>query len=296
MDPELIVATKKVEVDGWKAKHAFDPISEDEGQQLMEGGNTQLITWRWVVVVKPDGRVKARAVLRGFQDRRSDVDTNAPTPHVDALRAFWYAAMGYQDPPWSGDVTKAFLNAPAPADVCFIICPLTLDDSEYPQGFWKANRALYGLKDAPKLWYEEIRKTLVDKSWQATMHEPCLFTRKEPDGRIKNLLLLYVDDLAVAGDDAAKMIVDLGYDLGELHPALGKRYVGVVVVEEDNQAFLRLVYQNELISWRRHDISNVVGQNLDHRSEPLNRGEIVIKFVDYALIGNLSGHEFKCEV
>ena len=71
------------------------------------------------------------------------------------------------------DVVGAFLNAQVTAKNP-IICDM-------PDGFKKAgfcvrlNRALYGLRESPLLWYEELSGTLRKLSLISSAEEPCLF-------------------------------------------------------------------------------------------------------------------------
>ena len=89
----------------------------------------------------------------------------------------------------------------------------------------KLKRNLYGLKDAGLTWHEHIKKGLIDRGWQQSQVDPCLFVK----GTI--LLTLYVDDAALFGPDneaitsAIKSLEEdfLLTDEGDLKDYLGVR-------------------------------------------------------------------------
>ena len=68
----------------------------------------------------------------------------------------------------------------------------------YPDGY-KQNgyclqllRALYGLRQAPKLWYKNLEKTLLSFGLKKSTEEPCIFSN---DWLI---VFFYVDDMVIA--------------------------------------------------------------------------------------------------
>jgi len=61
-------------------------------------------------------------------------------------------------------------------------------------------RALYGLKQAPRAWFERFVSVITAAGFSPSPHDPALFTHISSRGR--TLLLLYVDDMLITGDDA----------------------------------------------------------------------------------------------
>ena len=51
------------------------------------------------------------------------------------------------------DVKSAFLNGPIKEEV-YVEQPPRFEDSEYPNHLYKLSKALNGLKQAPRAWYE----------------------------------------------------------------------------------------------------------------------------------------------
>jgi hypothetical protein len=51
------------------------------------------------------------------------------------------------------DMKSAFLNGPIKEEV-YVEQPSGFEDSEYPKHVYKLSKALYGLMQAPRAWYE----------------------------------------------------------------------------------------------------------------------------------------------
>ena len=58
---------------------------------------------------------------------------------------------------------------------------------------------MYGLKQAPHAWFAKFSSTIRDFGFSSSAHDSALFIRKTKRGTI--LLLLYVDDMIITGDD-----------------------------------------------------------------------------------------------
>jgi hypothetical protein len=91
-------------------------------------------------------------------------------------------------------------------------------------------RYLYGLKQAPRAWFERFASVVTAASFTPSAHDPALFVHTSPRGR--TLLLLYVDDMIITGDDSENIafvkarLCDqfLMTDLGPLRYFLGLRF------------------------------------------------------------------------
>ena len=59
--------------------------------------------------------------------------------------------------------------------------------------------ALYGLKQAPRVWFAKFSSTISHLCYMASHYDSVLFLRRTDKGTI--LLLLYVDDMIITGDD-----------------------------------------------------------------------------------------------
>jgi hypothetical protein len=150
---------------------------------------------KWVFTYKCDQdgyfvKCKARIVVRGdLQDTNTLDSTYAATLAAKSFRTAMAIAAEFDLEIRQYDVVGAFLNALITADNP-VVC-------ELPDGFRKEgkcvrlNRALYGLRDSPLLWYEEFSGSLKSLGLTSAKEEPCLFYDQER----KILVLFYVDDI-----------------------------------------------------------------------------------------------------
>ena len=60
-------------------------------------------------------------------------------------------------------------------------------------------RALYGLKQAPRAWFAKFSSNIFRLGYTVSLYDSALFLRRIDKGTI--LLLLYVDDIIIIGDD-----------------------------------------------------------------------------------------------
>jgi hypothetical protein len=61
-------------------------------------------------------------------------------------------------------------------------------------------RSLYVLKRAPRAWFERFTFVVTAAGFSPNAHDLALFVRTSPRGR--TLLLLYVYDMIITGDDS----------------------------------------------------------------------------------------------
>ena len=76
----------------------------------------------------------------------------------------------------------------------------------------RLRRALYGLKQAPRAWFAKFSSTISQHGFSASLYDLVLFFRHSDHGI--TLLLLYVDDMIITGDDV-QGIQDLKCFLGQ---------------------------------------------------------------------------------
>ena len=90
------------------------------------------------------------------------------------------------------DVKSAFLNCYI-NELVFVEQPPSFEDDKKPNHVYKLKKALYGLKKAPRAWYERLRDFLLSKGFMMGKVDTTLFTKKI----VKDLFVLqiYVDDI-----------------------------------------------------------------------------------------------------
>ncbi|KAK1693722.1 hypothetical protein QYE76_010419 [Lolium multiflorum] len=160
------------------------------------------ITCKWVYKIKTrsDGsleRYKARLVARGFQQEHGrDYDkTFAPVAHMTTVRTL-LAVASFAAGLSPSLMLNAFLNGELSEEVYMQPPP----GYSVPDGMvCRLRRSLYGLKQAPRAWFERFASVVTAAGFSPSLHDPALFVHTSPHGR--TLLLLYVDDMIITGDD-----------------------------------------------------------------------------------------------
>jgi hypothetical protein len=167
--------------------HTFEPSSWEEVK--LAGMETDISYLKWVFKYKFDSdgylvKFKARLCVRGdLQEQWGD--TYAATLAIKVFRAMMAIAAYYDLEIRFCDAINAFLNAHLRKKV---FC-------RPPQGFEHLGeillllRALYGMQEAPRLWYEELTKTLRNLGLHPVKDAPCLFTNDHM------IVFFYVDDI-----------------------------------------------------------------------------------------------------
>ena len=95
------------------------------------------------------------------------------------------------------DVKNAFLNGNLSEEVYMQPPPPGLSVESNKVCHFR--RALYGLKQAPRAWFAKFSSTISRLGYMASHYDSALFLRRTDKDII--LLLLYVDDMIITGDD-----------------------------------------------------------------------------------------------
>ncbi|GJW14340.1 putative ribonuclease H-like domain-containing protein [Tanacetum coccineum] len=139
-------------------------------------------------------RNKARLVTQGYtQEERIDYDeVFALVARIEAIRLFLAYASFRDFVVYQMDVKSAFLYGKIEKEV-YVCQPPGFKDPEFPDRVYKVEKALYGLHQAPRAWYETLSTYLLDNGFQRGQIDKTLFIK-----RVKGDILLvqvYVDDI-----------------------------------------------------------------------------------------------------
>nr|GFD02942.1 putative ribonuclease H-like domain-containing protein [Tanacetum cinerariifolium] len=98
------------------------------------------------------------------------------------------------------DVKSAFLYGTIEEEV-YVCQPLGFKDLEYPDKVYKVVKALYGLHQALRAWYETLATYLLENGFQRETIDQTLFIKKQQ----KDILLvqIYVDDIIFGATNKA---------------------------------------------------------------------------------------------
>ncbi|GJS49580.1 putative ribonuclease H-like domain-containing protein [Tanacetum coccineum] len=154
---------------------------------------------KWVFRNKKDERGivvrnKARLVAQGYtQEEGIDYDeVFAPVARIEAIRLFLaYASfMGFIV--YQMDVKSAFLYGTIEEEV-YVCQPPGFEDPQFPDKVYKVEKALYGLHQAPRAWYETLSTYLIENGFRRGTIDKTLFIKKDKGDIL--LVQVYVDDI-----------------------------------------------------------------------------------------------------
>ncbi|GJS47478.1 putative ribonuclease H-like domain-containing protein [Tanacetum coccineum] len=160
---------------------------------------TYLLESRWGVTNKKDERGiviknKARLVTQRYtQEEGINYDeVFAPIARNKEIRLF-LAYASYKDfVVYQMDVKSAFLYGKIEEEV-YVCQPLGFEDPDFPDRLYKVEKALYGLHQAPRAWYETLSTYLLDNRFQRGKIDKTLFIRRDKGDIL--LVQVYVDDI-----------------------------------------------------------------------------------------------------
>ncbi|GJT50918.1 putative ribonuclease H-like domain-containing protein [Tanacetum coccineum] len=154
---------------------------------------------KWVFRNKKDERRimiknKARLVAQGYtQEEGIDYDeVFAFVARIEAIRLFLAYALFKDFVVYQMDVKSAFLYGKIEEEV-YVCQPSGFEDPDFPDRVYKVEKALYGLHQAPKAWYETLSTYLLDNGFQRGKIDKTLFIRRDKGDIL--LVQVYVDDI-----------------------------------------------------------------------------------------------------
>ncbi|GJU02341.1 putative ribonuclease H-like domain-containing protein [Tanacetum coccineum] len=104
----------------------------------------------------------------------------APVARIEAIRLFFaYASfMGFIV--YQMDVKSAFLYGTIEEEV-YVCQPPGFEDPQFPDKVYKVEKALYGLHQAPRAWYETLSTYLLENRFRRGTIDKTLFIKKDKD-------------------------------------------------------------------------------------------------------------------
>nr|GEW73011.1 copia protein [Tanacetum cinerariifolium] len=151
-----------------------------------------VITLKWIYKVNMDElggtfKNKDRLVARGYrQEEEIDFEESfAPVARLEAVRIFLAFAAHMNMIVYLMDVKTAFLNGILREEV-YVSQPGGFVDLNNPNHMYRLKKALYGLKHAPRAWYDLLSSFLLSQGFSKGIVDPTLFIRRER----KDILLL----------------------------------------------------------------------------------------------------------
>ncbi|KAL5769829.1 hypothetical protein ACOSP7_013983 [Xanthoceras sorbifolium] len=164
---------------------------------------------KWVFRIKEEHngnkRYKARMVVKGFQQKEG-IDYNeifSPVVKLTTIRLVLKIIAAENLHLEQLDVKTAFLHGDLEEEIYM----------RQPEGFKEAGKenlvcrlkkSLYGLKQAPRQWYKKFDSFMSSSGFTRCQADHCCYIKRFDNSFI--ILLLYVDDMLVAGSDMQEIM------------------------------------------------------------------------------------------
>ncbi|KAL5841980.1 hypothetical protein ACOSQ3_012583 [Xanthoceras sorbifolium] len=164
---------------------------------------------KWVFRIKEEHngnkRYKARMVVKGFQHKEG-IDYNeifSPVVKLTTIRLVLKIVAAENLHLEQLDVKTAFLHGDLEEEIYM----------RQPEGFKEAGKenlvcrlkkSLYGLKQAPRQWYKKFDSFMSSSGFTRCQADHCCYIKRFDNSFI--ILLLYVDDMLVAGSDMQEIM------------------------------------------------------------------------------------------
>nr|GEX80300.1 putative ribonuclease H-like domain-containing protein [Tanacetum cinerariifolium] len=128
----------------------------------------------WVLVDLPHGHTQEEGI--------DYEEVFALVARIEAIRLFLAYASFIGFMVYQMDVKSAFLYGTIKEEV-YVCQPSGFEDPNYPDKVYKVFKALYGLHQAPRAWYETLANYLLENSFSRGMRDQTLFIKRPKDGK-----------------------------------------------------------------------------------------------------------------
>ena len=267
-----------------------------------QDNNMNIITVKWVFKKKKDAsgnvcRYKARLVARGFsQVYGVDYDaTYAPVLKYKSLRLILILSTIYNNNIEQLDIKTAFLNATVKENI-YIQPPEGVTTTT--KQVLKLNKALYGIKQAPREWNENINKYLLSIKFKRCIKESCIYIKLSNNNN-RIIIGLFVDDILVSYNKQDiqewkqyKQHMKQQYELSEMGEAQHILGMRITRRNDNKQLFIdqQVYIQDKLLQFNMSECKGVSSPEANNikLTECVNEDELLSEQNTYrAIVGSL---------
>jgi hypothetical protein len=198
----------KLEIHTLMGQHTWETVNRPKNKSVLKG------TWAFKLKRLPDGtpyRYKARFCARGdMQTEGVDFfETYAPVVQWSTIRLLLSIVLTEGWTTRQVDYTNAFAQAELKEEV-YVECPRLFGPKSGQDKVLRLHKSLYGLRQAPRTFFEKLRAGLLERGWTQSLIDPCLFLKSGM------MCVVYVDDTIFAAaniDDIEREIASLGISI-----------------------------------------------------------------------------------
>ncbi|KAJ9536511.1 hypothetical protein OSB04_un000305 [Centaurea solstitialis] len=209
-----------------ETKKALDAMKDPSWIEAMQEELLQFVLQHvWDLVDLPRGHrvIGTKWIFRNKTDERGIVIKNKA--RLVAQGYTQEKGIDYDDI----DVESAFLYGTIDEEV-YVSQPLGFEEPKYPDKVYKLRKALYGLHQAPRAWYDTLSSYLLENKFERGVIDKTLFIKRTKTDML--LVQIYVDDIIFGStkDDMCKDFEELMHkkfkmsSMGELTFFLGLQF------------------------------------------------------------------------
>ena len=232
-----------------KEKKVWRDACEDEIKSIVKNNTWDLaelpvgakaIGLKWIFKIKRNSdrsinKFKARLVAKGYVQQYG-VDFEevfAPVARLETIRLLISLAATNGWEIHHLDVKTAFLHGEL-KEIVYVSQPEGFEKKEHEKKVYRLNKALYGLRQAPRAWNNKLNQILMELGFSKCTKEPSVY-RKTIKGDLL-VVAVYVDDLFLTRT-SKKLINDFKrgmaskFDMSDLGRLT--YYLGMEVVQDD---------------------------------------------------------------
>jgi hypothetical protein len=188
------------EFDGLVSFPSWEIITETQFKQLSKG--IKALPTMAIATIKYDEHncpkhAKYWIVALGILDYHtwSKESTAAPVMSQLELRILMSLAVYNKRVLKNCDIKQTFVQSTLPEDEVYFFKPPQGCSRSPPGTYWRLIRSLYGLRRAPKLWFDKLRSHLISMGLHCSDTSPCLFFGNLIEGEPPIYIAIYVDDI-----------------------------------------------------------------------------------------------------
>ena len=164
----------------------------DTWQIVDKPKDKKIIDVKWIYKKKNDNTYKARLVVRGFQQKEYIENVYSPVGKMQTLKILLSYCCKNNLYIEQMDVETAFLNGYVKSEV-YVNEPKGYETDE--NKVYKLKRALYGLRESPRAWYDCFHKFIEKLNFVRSNYDYCLYVNNTSKDSI--FILVFVDDLLI---------------------------------------------------------------------------------------------------
>src|SRR5215469_12814969 len=176
--------------------------------------------------------IKARLVAKGFMEnsKENELNCEAPTCSPEGLKVVLSVIKRKGWVIQSIDIKTAYLQSNKIERKVFIQPPKEAET----QKIWRLHKAVYGLKDAARSWYESLKERLEELGGKKSKLDPSIFIWKNKDSKVEGIMIVHVDDICYEGteDFRSQVIIKLKKKIEFSREANSEfKYLGIMIKE-----------------------------------------------------------------